>query len=129
MLLRKESAERIFETILEKQVLPLLSATGFKFLKSKHRFEKGDKDFIVVVSFSAASSPLSFDEKNDQIQFEFSASITIEHKRYQKWYVENIDKDDHFVHQLQSHVVIAPVMFDEFSREDFYEPSQAATFK
>jgi hypothetical protein len=127
MLLRKDSENKVFNDIIEKKIKPVLTGYGFKHLPAKSRFEKGDKDFIRVISLAKGS--LTFSEEEGQLYFTLHLYISIEHKLYEKWYEKEFKTKARLVHPIRAVSLIASIDFDLLSKDDFYEPSKAVAFK
>ncbi len=127
MLLRKESEDKIFDHIVAVKIEPILKNEKFKYLRSKNRFERGDKEFIEVISISKGS--LTFSDKEEQLYFSLHLQFRIEHKLYEKWFEQEFNKKASLAHQVKSFSVYAPIDLNFLSEEDFYEPSKAVAFK
>ena len=86
--------------LLDKIVFPLISEPiinqGFKYLKSKRKFERKLDGYHHFISFSHQKSEIFYDENLQKLILTFNLLSTINLPDYNKWYRENFEQSNSF---------------------------------
>ena len=138
-MIKKEGLKRIFNKILEHQVVPLVEAKGFKFKKSNLQFSKMVNGYSVSIRYVMPFSPLSIYD-NETLLFEGGFSVSVLNEKYQKWFNDNLTPlyahaevwNNHFSAEFKKNGLFpcySYVDLGELQTSDFYEPTKAQLFK
>lgn len=139
-MLKKESLNRIFNKILEAQIVSLVEEKGFKFKKSKAQFSKVVDDYTIYVSCLMPFSPLTLLGDNETLVFEIGFSMQVVHEKFKKWFNEKFEPFYNSAQPWSNHASVAfkknglfpccaYVDISEIQSSDFYEPSKSQLFK
>ncbi|WP_180904203.1 hypothetical protein, partial [Flavobacterium chungangense] len=126
----KES--KIKELIYEKVANLLdieLSNFGFKYLKSKRHFFRQEKCYKQFISLYSQYSPISYNDKTEQLFLTFNLTTSIEIPDFDKWCLNTLDRKTNFSHSIENFAYQIELTFDDFTDDDFFTPSASLEFK
>lgn len=129
-MVRQSKINELIENKVRLLIQSELEKVGFKYLKAKNQFIKNHDQFLQVINFYNATSPLVYEEKNENLFLRFNVDAKIEIPDYDKWYLDKVGEKSFFYENIE--ILFCEIelsLFDYFNQEDFFEGTESRKFK
>lgn len=128
-MIKADTLKRLADEIVFMELSDMFETLGFKYLKSKRHFKRSKGNFEHIISFDTPHSPLEFDEKKDELTLKLHFSASIESPKFDKWIEKNLKARSYFRHSLDTINCKEILDIDQFSKSDFFTPTESQKFK
>lgn len=106
-----------------------LRGNSFAYIKTNESFIKKAKEFEQEINIPYSTASIVYNEAEETVQLLFNCYCNIRLPKYEKWYEKNLGEKIHFSYPVNHIRGVKLLEFEDFSQDDFYEPSSAVKFK
>jgi len=118
----------LFENRVIVSIDQIFNELGFRYTKNKKAFGRSSGEFSQFVKLSFASNPVSYNEEEERIMFNFTLSSPIESPTFEHWIRKKTGRPAFFHLPLESINSFVTISIRDFQQEDYLDIFKSRTY-